>query len=119
MMDVANKQAGTKPSFPAHNTYLDVRSLLPKHHADRVDVLRLAHERRGDVVHAVHQTKVLEVIDVLRYGVTEVRWGGGGGYGRKTWDEKSMMLMLNPLVFDDVDVDVSVTVTMCCRLLLR
>lgn len=60
---------------------LDVRSLLPEHHANGVNVLRLADERRGDVVHPVHQTEVLEVIDVLRGEVVAVanrRWGGGG-----------------------------------------
>lgn len=67
---------------------LDVRSLFSEDHADGVDVLRLAHERSGDVVHLVHQPELLEVVDVLqrkrkssKRNENSRRWWVGGWVG--------------------------------------
>lgn len=69
--------------FGRNGSDLDVGPLLSEHHADGVDVLCLAHERCGDVVHLVHQPELLEVVDVLqkekrKKSVTNKREGIGG-----------------------------------------
>lgn len=46
--------------------YLDVRALFPEGVADSVDVLSPPDKRRRNVVYAVYQSEVLEVINVLK-----------------------------------------------------